>query len=199
MKIILSNAHTSYAPGASSTMGGSLYTEYAVSTQINRTIKLFLTNEKIDNLIIDASHITPYNKSLKYKADTINAEQQECLVVETHLNAAPTTVLASYSSGLEVLYKQGNNVGLVFAQTMVEELKWHVPFKIRREGTELYPQKNLYLLNIVKFPIIFIELFFITNPKECLFLVQPRAIDVVAKGIYNGLISYNKKRETING
>ena len=188
MKIALLNAHTSYAQGASASHGGVLYKEYEWSCKINKAIKSIFECEGISSYIIDASSIEPYNKSLSYKASLVNKDPEISVAIETHFNSAPLSVFNNTSTGLEVLYAEDRVECEKFAKDMVIILSERLPFKIRRKDG-LYPidRNKIYILNYILCPVIIIELLFVSNPLDVAFLLHPRAVDVIALAIHDGI------------
>lgn len=196
MRIALLNAHTSYASGASASIGGIHFNEYALSCKINKCVKVILDENKVDNYIIDTSEVQPYNKSLQYKAIQVNNYKNTTLAIETHFNSVQ--LFTTMASGMEVLHKSNDQESTDFAIEMVESLKRCLPFKLRRGGSCLYPRDNIYIFNNIEVPTILIEVCFLSNLTDRLFLLHPRAIDIIAYGIYNGILRYGKKRNLLN-
>jgi len=192
MDIILSNAHSSYAKGASGDFGGKLYAEYDLSASINKLLYDLLIKAGFTTTIIDASHITPYSKSLEYKAKAIS-DYTPKVAVETHFNAGPNVVLSKVSCGMEIVYTDRHTKQCeLLAQCCMQSMIHSLPFKIRRDGSGLYKHNKIYLLNTVTCPIIIVEVCFITHPIDRLFLLHPRAIDIIANSLCTGIINFLK-------
>lgn len=193
MKIALLNAHTSYSPGVYRYMAGKIYSEYKLSRQINTKIKDLLALKEINSFIVDASNITPYSHTLSYKSVAVN-EGQADYAVETHFNAAPSKMLEKTSCGLEVLYGKDRPDCKKFAEVMVDCLADYLPFKIRRNKTGLYENKKIYILKTIACPVVLIEPCFLTHPIDRLFLLHPRATDILASAIMTGILTFHLGR-----
>jgi len=183
MKIALINAHTSYSRGAGWNFNGESFNEYGLSRRINLKVNEILTSKGIANFIVDASEEKPYNKSLSYKAFSTNIESPT-FAIETHFNSV--SFLPSRVRGFEILYHASNKKSLLLAQNMVESFKIRLPFSIRR-GNGLYERTNIYLLKAIECPSIIIEVCFLSNKVDRLFLLFPRAIDIIAYTIVDGI------------
>jgi len=186
MSVALLNAHTQYSPGVAWTFGGQLYNEYILSSRINRDIKKVLNQHDVDSYIVDSSKVKPYSKSLNYKAYFVNLEGAD-IAIETHFNSS--SLLKNKVSGMEVLYHAPRDNSLELAKTLVTSMKHYLPFKLRR-GNGLYPRTKIYLLRTIECPTILIEVCFLSNPVDRLFLLHANAISVIANCISNGILTY---------
>jgi len=189
MRVALLNAHTSYAVGASETLGGVVYSEYKLSSRINKELQNKLLNTGNDAYIVDGSSEKPYSRSLRYKASFVNMTGAD-IAIETHFNSAFSLALAKHSSGLEVLYSDKKEGNKALAEKMVEGLSAYLPFKLRRGGTGLYVRNKLYILTNIDCPTIINEICFLSHPIDRLYLLHPNSTRVIANAILNGISKY---------
>jgi N-acetylmuramoyl-L-alanine amidase len=188
--VALINAHTKYAKGASCEFAGKVYAEYPLSVDINKKISSLLDLQNIKNQVIDASHISPYNTSLRFKAETVNTLSPQ-LAIETHFNAGPNKALSQYSSGMEVIFTDKNGkVSELLANCCMSSMSRSLPFKIRRSGTGLYNTNKLYILNNILCPVVIIEICFLTHPVDRLFLLHQRSIEAISNTLTTGIMDF---------
>jgi len=186
MKVALLNAHTAYSPGAMQDLGGLPTSEYYWSNKINHQLLNIITENHPNNTsaIIDTSNIKPYNKSLNYKAFFVRKNDYD-IVVETHLNSA----IAPLATGIEVLYGKGKLESKTLASCLAASLSKTIPLKLRH-GKGVIERKNLYILKAMPCPSVIVEILFLSNKIDKLYLMFPRAAEIIANGLYDGIKTY---------
>jgi N-acetylmuramoyl-L-alanine amidase len=188
MKIALLNAHTAYAPGAVQELSGQPTSEYYWSNKVNHILLDIINTDypESGSAIIDTSNVKPYPKSLRYKAHFVKRDYYD-IAVETHLNSA----IAASASGIEVLYSNIQVPSKDLALCVATSLNKHLPFKLR-SNNGIIERDGLYILTATTCPCIIVESLFLSNPTDKLYLTLPRSADIIAYGIYEGLLNYNK-------
>jgi len=195
MRIALLNAHTAYASGVHWKYGEKDYGEYKLSRAINREAKQILSTYNIDSTIIDGSEVMPYKQSLRYKAMAVNDNLPD-LAIETHFNAALHNTKSA--CGFEVLYHKPRGDSKLLAEYIVASALNYLPFKIRRNDG-LYPHEGIYLLCQIECPIVIMEVCFLSHPIDRLYLLHPRASEVIAQAIVHGMVNFLSNRERLDG
>jgi N-acetylmuramoyl-L-alanine amidase len=186
MRVALLNAHTSYAPGAATQVGGISISEYPWSRRINQELSELLKRNNILAVTIDASHVEPYSRSLSYKALRVSDENAD-LAVETHMNSFS---IGKRASGMEVLYNDVNPDSLKLASCLMNGMREFLPFKVRRSGSGLHVRNNIYLLKHAPCPSAITELLFVSHPVDRLFLLHPRTVRIIANALFTGIHQY---------
>ena len=185
MRVALLNAHTSYSPGVARAVYGKVYTEYQISCKVNKLLLKYLEDRDIDTVIIDGSEILPYNNSLYYKATVVN-DSFANVAIETHLNGF---IVPEDAQGMEICYHGEYNNSKDLAACIMENMVEYLPFLVRRRSG-MYPRSKIYLLKHILCPSVIVELFFLTHPTDCLYLLHPRGLDIVANALGGGIVNY---------
>ena len=107
------------------------------------------------------------------------------IFVSIHLNKIPS----SKYSGWQTFYKQENENSLNLANSIQENLN----YAIQKENKRV-PDKvpDIYLAKNLEIPFTIVECGFLSNSNECAMLQTENYQEVLAWGIYTGIMDYFK-------
>ncbi len=107
------------------------------------------------------------------------------IFVSIHLNKIPSTKY----SGWQTFYKNENENSLKLANSIQENLN----YAIQKENKRV-PEKvpNIYLAKNLDIPFTIVECGFLSNSAECNLLKTENYQEVLAWGIYTGIMDYFK-------
>lgn len=169
MKVVLSIAHTHYAPGASN----GIDDEFRLSKELCKEIAKIAP---YDCVVIESDRL-PYGKSLQHKVSQVNSIMPD-LACEIHLNAAENPS----ANGMEVLYYHRSKNGKAVASTVLDTMKSKLPFKTRG----VVPRSDIYFLSRTRCVAILIEVCFITSSSDMNMFMDHKA--AIVKSINDGTI-----------
>ena len=118
--------------------------------------------------------------TLKKKIDFISGHGPCGLAVEIHFNACES----KQGRGIETLYLTDDSK--ILAHSCQESLVNTLPLIDRG----IKPRNDLYLLNQCPVPAVIIEVLFIDNAEDVQYLFFPRAHEIIARAIYQGIERY---------
>ena len=119
---------------------------------------------------------------MKNRADIGNNSNAE-IFVSIHLNKIPS----SKYSGWQTFYKDGIPESLNLANSIQENLN----YSIQKENKRV-PEKisDIYLSKNLEIPFSIVECGFLSNSNECALLKTDEYQDILAWGIYTGIMDY---------
>lgn len=121
---------------------------------------------------------------MKNRANIGNNSNAE-IFVSIHLNKIPS----SKYSGWQTFFKDGNQKSLELSNSIQENLN----YSIQKENKRI-PEKtpDIYLSKNLEIPFTIVECGFLSNSNECSLLKTDEYQDILAWGIYTGIMDYFK-------
>jgi len=136
------------------------------------------------------SRISDSTMSLQERSDQANSLDID-LFVSIHCNSAQN----SHASGFEVFHYFGSAAGQKAAEMVYEQYLKSVTlagFRIRERGVK---EGNYHVLRETAAPAILVELGFLSNLAECVYLVNSNAQIAMVQGIARGVMNYKRYME----
>lgn len=114
---------------------------------------------------------------------TIGNESSADIFVSIHMNK----ISESEYSGWQTFYSVESEEGRILSECIQNALNE----TLNKENTRLPKSiNNIYIVNNVTIPLCLVECGFLSNPDELSLLVQDDYQDMLAFGIYTGIIDY---------
>lgn len=135
---------------------------------------------ELDSATIRKKKISDMKNRVKI-GNSSNAE----IFVSIHLNK----ISDSKYSGWQTFYKDGNENSLALATAVQENLNYAIQKKNNRVPGKI---SDIYLARNLEIPFTIVECGFLSNSTECSLLKTEEYQEILAWGIYTGIIDYFK-------
>lgn len=174
--------------------GGAVGTTGTTEAQINLSIALKLQNlleesgatvvltRSDENGIYDESASSKKVSDIKNRVK-IGNESSADIFVSIHLNK----INESKYSGWQTFYKESSEEGKKLAEAVQAGLNEAISTENNRVAKTI---ENIYIINNVEIPISIVECGFLSNPEEESKLADDDYQDLLAYGIYLGIMDY---------
>lgn len=193
MKIFIDNGHGIETPGKRSPDGK--LREYLYNRIVARRV-----TSKLLSLGYDAELLVPEDNdvSLKERCRRVNRWCQihgskNAICVSIHFNAYGNGLEWTSPSGWSIYTSKGNTTADKLATSIAEAAKKHLPdMKMRADYSDgdIDWEESFYLLVHTLCPCVLTENGFMTNEKECQWLMTEDAIESIAKTHVEGIREY---------
>ena len=138
-----------------------------------------------ENAIYDIESKTLRQKKISdiHNRVKIGNESSADIFVSIHLNKIPQ----SQYDGWQTFYKEGNEQGAKLAKEIQNSLNETIEKDNNRIAKSI---DNVYIIKHVEIPTTIVECGFLSNPDEEQLLLNDDYQNILAWGIYNGIINY---------
>lgn len=138
-----------------------------------------------ENAIYDLDSTTLKQKKISdiHNRVKIGNESSADIFVSIHLNKIPQ----QQYYGWQTFYQQGNEDSIRLANLIQENLNNSIQRENKRVAMKL---DNVYIMKHVEIPTTIVECGFLSNPEEEQLLLDDEYQNMLAWGIYNGIMDY---------